>query len=307
MRVSARQSEGESDMRLAFLGLGRMGQAMAACLVKAGYHLVVHNRNMDKTVPLEALGAKAAASPAEAVAGADIVFTMLADDAALAAVMDRATMDCMKDGTIHVAMGTHSVAFAGNMAREQVKQGGIYLACPVFGRPDAAVAGNLKLCLAGDAGGKTVARPALACLGEVWDFGDAPAGANAVKLGVNFLLASMIELLGEAFSFTEKNGISPEQFYSFISTTMLSAPVVKTYGRLILDAGFDEPGFTVSLGAKDIRLVREAARASRVPMPAAALLEERFLRLLARGWDGKDWSVVAHSQREDAGLTGARL
>jgi 3-hydroxyisobutyrate dehydrogenase-like beta-hydroxyacid dehydrogenase len=124
-----------------------------------------------------------------------------------------------------------------------------------------------------------------------------------VKLAVNFLLAAMIELLGEAFSFTEKNGVPPEQFYSFISTTMLNAPVVRTYGRLILDAGFDEPGLTVSLGAKDIRMVREAARQAHVPLPVAALLEERFLRLLARGWSEKDWSVAAYSQREDAGLT----
>ena len=289
-------------MKLAFLGLGLMGQGMAACLARAGHSLRVYNRNREKCGPLEALGAKAFADPAQAADGADIVFTMLADDAALSAVMTDAVITAMAPGGVHVSMSTISVALAASMTEKHTVLGRGYVACPVFGRPDAAAAGELRLCLAGAGEHKNIVAAYLPPMGECRDFGEIPSAGNAVKLAGNFMLAAMIETLGEAYAFLEKNGAEPERFYDFITTAMFAAPAVRNYGRIILDAAFDPPGFKAWLGAKDIGLVRAAAKDSKTPMPLAALMEERFLRVLAKGWGDKDWTIVTRSQREDAGL-----
>ncbi len=289
-------------MKLTFLGLGHMGQGMAACLLRAGNPLTVYNRTAEKCASLTALGAESAATAAEAARGADIVFSMLADDAALAALVDDVLLSAMAPGAVHVSMSTVSTRITDEMTAKHARHQRGFLACPVFGRPDAAADGTLRLCLAGPAEEKERVRPLLAFMGEVWDFGAIPSGAVAVKLAGNFMLSTLIETLSEAYSFTEKHGVAPESFYNLMSNTLLAAPAVKLYGRLILDARFDEAGFAAALGAKDIGLVRDAARRSRTPMPIAALVEDRFLRLLARGWGKRDWSVLSRLQREDAGL-----
>ncbi|MCC8193689.1 MAG: NAD(P)-dependent oxidoreductase [Deltaproteobacteria bacterium] len=289
-------------MKLAFLGLGRMGQGMAARLAGIGHDLTVYNRGVEKTVPLEKLGAKVAQTPADAVAGAEIVFTILANDEALQSVMDEAVLTAMAPGGVHVSMSTVSTRLAATLAKTHKAAGRVYLACPVFGRPDVAAAGALRLCLAGPAAGRETVKPLLARFGEVTDFGDDPVAAHAVKLAGNFMIATVIETLGEAFTLLEKNNASPETFYDLISNAMFACPMVRNYGRILLDGEFDTAGFTAELGAKDVRLIRDAARMSETPMPLAAVLEERFTRILARGWDAKDWTVVARCQREDAGL-----
>jgi 3-hydroxyisobutyrate dehydrogenase-like beta-hydroxyacid dehydrogenase len=139
-------------------------------------------------------------------------------------------------------------------------------------------------------------------MGPIYDMGERAAGANAVKITGNFLISSTIEMMAEAFSLVEKNGISPETFFELVSNTNFSCPVVKIYGRLILDERFEPAGFKASLAAKDVGLVRAAAKGSRTPMPMASLVEDRFLRILARGWQDRDWSVIGRHQREDAGL-----
>lgn len=289
-------------MKLAFLGIGQMGLGMAGRLAQAGLDLCVYNRNIEKCAPLEALGAKVAKTPGEAVADAGIVFTMLADDEALLSVVSNDTLKKMPEDAIHVSMSTISTTLAAKMAENHRRRHRKYLACPVFGRPDAAAAGQLRLCISGDADVKAQVLPYLTPMGEVWDFGDSDTGANIVKLAGNFMIGSLVELLGEAFSLVEKNGVSPQEFARFITSTMFAAPAIQTYSKLILDADFDNPGFTARLAAKDMGLVREAARTSSTPMPIAAIVEDRYLRALGRGWGDKDISVISHGQREDAGL-----
>ncbi|MDR1311842.1 MAG: NAD(P)-dependent oxidoreductase [Burkholderiaceae bacterium] len=289
-------------MELSFLGIGKMGYGMARNLLDAGARVCVYNRTRTRCAPLEALGARAAETPEATVIGADIVFTMLSDDAALNATMRDEVIACMKPGAVHVSMSTISPMTSAQMEKRHIHQGSLYLACPVFGRPDAAAAGQLRLCLSGDEAAKKKVAPHLKSMGEVWDFGASPGNANVIKLAGNFMLASLIELLGEAYTFVESAGGEPALFHHFISSTMLSAPAVKNYGQFILDADFDKAGFTATLGAKDIRLVRDTARAHCTPLPIASLLEDRFLRTLARGWAEKDWSSIIQNQRDDAGL-----
>ena len=289
-------------MKLAFMGLGRMGQGMASRLVASGCDVTVYNRSADKTAPLKALGAQVAQTPAEAAAGADIVFTILANDNSLETVMGKETVNAMAPGGIHISMGTVGTKLAAAMAAAHDAMGRVYLSCPVFGRPDAAAAGQLRLCLAGPAGARQTVKPVLSLLGELWEFGDDPVSAHAVKLAGNFMIAVSIEMMGEAFALLEKSNASPEKFFELISSTIFACPIIKNYGRMVLNGSFDTAGFTANLGAKDVTLVRDAARLTETPMPLAAVLEDRFLRILARGWGEKDWTVVGRAPRDDAGL-----
>jgi 3-hydroxyisobutyrate dehydrogenase-like beta-hydroxyacid dehydrogenase len=289
-------------MKAVFLGLGRMGGNMARRIAQAGLPLDVYNRDGQKSAPFAALGVTVHAGLDEAVANADIVFTMLTDDAALKEVMTEERLAALSPGGVHVSMSTISVGLAAGMADEHERLGRGYVACPVFGRPDAAAGGTLRLCLAGRAQWKQKITPYLEPMGEIRDLGDVPAGANAVKLAGNFMISALMEMLSEAFTLVENSGVAPEKFYELMSTTLFNAPAVKTYGRLVLDGVFEPAGFAARLGAKDIGLVREAARRVHTPMPLASLLEDRFLRALARGLGEKDWSVIGRLQREDAGL-----
>ncbi|WAW10209.1 NAD-binding protein [Oxalobacter vibrioformis] len=216
--------------------------------------------------------------------------------------MSRETFKSMSAGAIHVSMSTISTSMASPMMESHAKHKRGYLACPVFGRPDTAAAGKLRLCLSGDPVLKEKIMPYLSPMGEVWDFGESPVGANVIKLAGNFMICSMVELLSEAFSLVESHEMSPMEFSRFISTALFSAPIVQTYSRLILEADFDNAGFTARLAAKDMGLVRDAAKAGNTPMAFAAIVENRFLSAIAKGRGEKDMSVISHAQREDAGL-----
>jgi 3-hydroxyisobutyrate dehydrogenase-like beta-hydroxyacid dehydrogenase len=280
-----------------------MGAGMAAALAKSGADLTVYNRTPEKTAPLAALNAKVARTLAEAVRGATVVLTMLSDDDSVLSLFDDGIISFFDRSAVHVSMTTVSPACARELAARHARGGSGFLSCPVFGRPDAAAAGALRLCISGPSDLRASVGPLLKPMGELWDFGDDPAASPTVKLAGNFLIATTVELLGEAFSFVEKNGVAAEAFYTLMTSTLFAAPAFKNYGRLILDQGYETAGFKCALGAKDVFLLKETAKASRVPLPLASVVEDRMLRALARGWGDKDWTVLSRGQREDAGLT----
>jgi 3-hydroxyisobutyrate dehydrogenase-like beta-hydroxyacid dehydrogenase len=200
-------------------------------------------------------------------------------------------------------MSTISPATVTDLKQLHQEYGVHYLACPVFGRPDAARAGKLWLCLAGDDQAKTRVRSLLEVLGQgVYDFGSKPEAANVAKLARNFLIASSIEAMAEAFSLAEKNGVDAVKVHSLLTETLFACPIFQNYGKIIIEERYEPPGFTLALGAKDIRLVRDTARNSNIPMPLAALLEDRFLRCLANGRAHMDWTAIAIDQRVGSGL-----
>ncbi|MGA7981141.1 MAG: NAD(P)-dependent oxidoreductase [Chromatiaceae bacterium] len=290
---------------IAFFGLGRMGGEMAKRLIDAGYHLTVYNRSPEKAKALADKGARHASRPAEAVSAGGVLVTMVADDQAQRALVSDDVLAALGPGGVHLAMSTVSPAAAEAAVERHREYGVDYLACPVFGRPDAAAAGKLWLCLAGPEAPKTRVGPLLDVLGQgVFDFGEAPASANVVKISGNFLIASAIEAMAEALSLCEKNGVAPDRMYELFSQTLFACPIYQNYGRAIVEKRFSPPGFALATGAKDVRLVRDAARAAQVPMPFASLLEDRFLRSLANGRAGLDWTGIALDQRESAGLPG---
>jgi 3-hydroxyisobutyrate dehydrogenase-like beta-hydroxyacid dehydrogenase len=290
-------------MKIGFIGLGRMGAAMAANLVKAGHEVSVFNRSPGKISPLVKLGAHEAADVAGACGG-DAVITMLADDDAASdiALGPGGLIENLPKGAIHVSMSTISVALSKRLTQAHAKAGQRYVAAPVFGRPDAAAAAKLFIVAAGDAATIDVCQPLFRAMGQqTFPIGTEPSAANLVKLSGNFLMASAIEALGEAVALIGKAGIDRHAYIELLTSSIFNSPVYKIYGGLIAQGQFEPAAFAAPLGYKDIRLALAAAESLRVPMPLGSLLHDRFLRLLAQGGNHLDWSAVGGLAAQDAG------
>ena len=291
-------------MKVGFIGLGRMGAGMAARLLKAGHEVTVYNRTPAKAEALVARGAKAAGDVSDACRG-DAVITMLADDTAVESVVfgEGGILDRLPDGAIHVSSSTISVALSDRLAQEHAAAGQRYVAAPVFGRPDAAAAGELFVIAAGEPSAVEAAAPLFGAIGKkTFVVADRPSSANLVKLSGNFLLASVIESLGEALALAEKGGIDRRRYLEILTSSLFDLPVYKNYGGLIISGKFEPAGFAAPLGLKDIRLGLAAAEDLHVPMPLAGLLHDRFLTLLAGGGERLDWSAIGKLPARDAGL-----
>lgn len=292
-------------MQLGFIGLGRMGAGMAANLVKAGHELVVYNRSPDKAAPLVALGATAAGHVAGACRG-EAVVTMLADDDAVesTAFGESGIIEALAPGAIHVSCSTISVELSRRLAEAHARAGQGYVAAPVFGRPEAAAAAKLFVVACGAPDAVECARPLLDAIGQrTFVMSPQPEAANLVKLSGNFLIAAVIESLGEAMALVGKGGIDQHAYLDFLTSTLFTAPVYRTYGAMIAERRFEPAGFAAPLGQKDIRLALAAAEALRTPMPLASLLRDRFLTLLAQGGEALDWSAIGYLAAQDAGAT----
>jgi 3-hydroxyisobutyrate dehydrogenase-like beta-hydroxyacid dehydrogenase len=293
-------------MKLGFIGLGRMGTAMAANLIKAGHDVSVFNRSPGKSGSLIDLGAHQAANLSD-MCDREVVITMLADDDAAAAIAlgEGGLIAHLPKGAIHLSMSTISVALSKRLTSAHAQAGQRYVAAPVFGRPDAAAAAKLFIVAAGDPATVNSCQPLFGVMGQkAFTMGTEPSSANLVKLSGNFLLASAIEGLGEAVALIAKAGIDPRSYIEFLTSTVFDVPAYKLYGGLIALRKFEPAAFAAPLGYKDIRLTLAAAESLRVPMPLGSLLHDRFLRLLAQGGDKLDWAAVGGLAAQDAAMNG---
>ncbi len=294
-------------MKIAFLGLGNMGLPMARNLLRAGHQLTIYNRTRSKAEPLRSDGANVAGSPAEAVGGAEIVFTMVADDAALEQVMSEQTLAAMAKASIHVSASTVSVALVERLTGMHASNGQQQVSAPVFGRPEAAEAAKLFVIAAGARDSVDKCQPLFDVLGQrTFVVGADPKLANVIKLSGNFMIMSVIEALGEALALTRKYGIDPAFSVDLLTSTLFNAPVYKTYGNLIAREQFDPPGFALRLGFKDVRLALAAAEAASVPMPVASIIHDHALSAVANGMSELDWAALAKVAAQNAGLGPSR-
>jgi 3-hydroxyisobutyrate dehydrogenase-like beta-hydroxyacid dehydrogenase len=293
-------------MKVGFIGLGRMGAGMAASLLRAGYEVTVYNRSTGKDQALVEQGARAATQVADACWG-DAVITMLADDDAVEGLVfgEKGVLISLGKGAIHVSMSTISVDLSSRLATAHARAGQRFVAAPVFGRPEAAAAAKLFIVAAGAPAALGACSPLFEALGQRTLFlGEEPPAANLVKLSGNFLSASVIEALGEAVALVGKAGIDRREYINFLTSTLFTAPIYKTYGTMIAEGKFVPAGFAAPLGYKDIRLTLAAAEGLRVPMPLASLLHDRFLALLAQHGEALDWSAIGQLAAKDAGHQG---
>lgn len=290
-------------MKVGFIGLGQMGSGMAARLIEAGHHVTVYNRTPEKAQPLREKGAEVARRVSDACNG-DAVFTMLANDDAVEDVVfgENGILGHLGRGAVHISSSTISVALAERLAAAHAKAGQRFVAAPVFGRPDVAAAGNLSVLAAGKRDAIESVAPLLDAIGQrTFTVSEKPEAAALVKLTGNFLIASLIESLGEALALVDKGGVDRRECLDVLTSTLFNVPVYKNYGGLIAERKFEPAGFAAPLGQKDIRLTLAAAEDLRVPMPIASLLRDRFIRLIANGGENLDWSAIGDLASIDAG------
>jgi 3-hydroxyisobutyrate dehydrogenase-like beta-hydroxyacid dehydrogenase len=300
-------------MKVGFIGLGNMGQAMARNIARAGHQLTVYNRTRGRADELRADGARVAVSPYDAALNADVLITMLANDEAVEAVLfgthhtgsqeARGALHGLRPGTVHISMSTISVALSKRLAEVHAAAGQAYIAAPVFGRPDVAAAAKLWVVAAGAADQLERCRPVFVVISQsLCIVGEEPWTANVVKLAGNFAIAAMLEALGEAFALVRKSGVEVHQFLQIINSALFKSPLYENYGSIIADERYEPAGLKLALGLKDVRLALEAADAAATPMPLASLIRDHFLPAIAHGQGEIDWAGLARVIAENAGL-----
>jgi 3-hydroxyisobutyrate dehydrogenase-like beta-hydroxyacid dehydrogenase len=291
-------------MEIGFIGLGSMGEPMARNLIKAGHTLKVYNRTRSRAEAMVGEGASAAETPAAACTSG-VVASMLADDAALQEVVfgKHGVLEGLPRGGVHISHSTISTDISRRLVEAHRQQGQHFVAAPVFGRPDAAQAARLIVVAAGPPEAIERCHPALEAIGRrLFVIGpDAPA-ANTVKLAGNFLIASMIETLSEAFALLRKSGVDPKVFLEIMVGSFFQSPVYENYGKIIAEQRYEPAGFKLRLGLKDVRLMMAAADEAAAPMPIASLIHDNLLSGVAQGLGELDWSAVARVAALKSGL-----
>ena len=290
-------------MKIGFIGLGNMGAAMAANLLKAGHELTVWNRSTAKSQGLVADGARLAGTVADA-SGGDLVLTMLANDAAVEEVVFGAHgILSRQTSALHVSLSTISVELADRLERTHREAGRGYVSAPVFGRPAAAAEGKLFIAAAGPPDALLRCEPAFAAMSQrVFTLGDKPSAANVVKLCGNFMILAAIESMAEAMALGQKSGVDKSRLLEVLIGTLFGSPLYQLYGRLIVEGRFRPAGFAAALGFKDMSLVAGAASAVRVPMPVLGVLRDHLLDVMAHEGDDADWSAIAAAVDRGAAL-----
>jgi len=289
-----------SLMKIAFLGLGKMGVPIVQQLLQAGHSVAAWNRTPR---PPDTLGIPAAHvqnSVAAAVAGCEVVFTMLADDDATEAVAfgPEGMIAALARQATHIALGTLSVALSRRLMEAHAQAGQRYIAAPVFGRPNVAAQGKLWIVAAGESATVEEIRPLLLSLGRgLTIVGSEPWQAHAFKLAGNMLIASMVQSLSEAFVFATATNLDPEVFLTTINEALFQSPMYANYGHLMLHPP-QQPGATVALGAKDTRLLREAAKALEIRLGLADYLQEQLNAAIAGDLGNIDWAVGQYRMAE---------
>ena len=288
------------SLTIAFIGLGRIGSGIAKNVQASGCRFVVYNRTPQKTQPFVAAGAKAARTPREAASAADFVITSLMDDQSVLDTLSGAdgVLAGMLPDAIHIGTSTISPTATTRIAALHQQHGSYYLAAPVLGRPDAAAAARLLTFVAGRREIVERARPVLETYTQrIFDLGEDHSRAAAMKLTANFFAVSMLELMGQAFTFAEKRGVL-EPMTDLMKTFL--APMGEYIDR-IATRRYDNPGFTLDAGLKDVRLMLQAAGEVNVPLPLASLIRDKCLAAEARGFGQQDWCVFTEISRLEAG------
>jgi len=200
-------------------------------------------------------------------------------------------MDALEPGALHISCSTISVALSEKLTAEHARRGHLFVAAPVFGRPNVAEDGRLWIVAAGADDAVAAARPLLAAFSRgISVVGTEPRKAHAVKLGGNFLISAMIHSLSESFVYAASQDIEPRAFLEAVNSALFQSPFYSSYGNVMLHPP-ESPGATIDLGAKDLRLLREAAASRHTRLSLADNLAEVFAEAQRSGFGGEDWAV----------------
>ncbi|MGH9297019.1 MAG: NAD(P)-dependent oxidoreductase [Acidimicrobiales bacterium] len=285
-------------MRIAVLGMGRMGHAVAGRLVDGGHDVTVWNRSPGKADSIVSKGASKAQTPAGAAAGAEVVVTSLADDAAVLDVVRGEAADDSSgllgafeenSGSILVDMSTVSPETAEALAE---LAHGRSLASPILGAPGAVAAGEAVYLVSGPKPCHDAASQMFATLSErVQYLGEDVKSALQLKLLANYLLLSAVAVLGEIIPVAQAVGLPEDVLRGFLESSPLVAPALRNRLEALL-SGKHEGWFTTTLGAKDTRLAEELAMRQGLRLPVADLVKRRYEEAAAAGYADADLTAV---------------
>lgn len=290
-------------MNIAFIGLGTMGAPMAKRLLQAGHHLTVHNRTRQREEPLAALGAARAASPAEAAAGAELVFTMISDtpDVRQVVLGEHGAIHSMAPGSVLVDMSTISPAATREIAAQLAKRGIEMLDAPVSGGSEGAKQGTLSIMVGGQAEVLARAQPALEALGQTITL-VGPLGSGQVTKAINqVIIAGTYAAVAEGMALGLAAGIDLEAAHRALTGGAAGSWVLNQRAGNMIENRYPL-GFRVRLHLKDLGIAREAAQELGVPIPVAGYVEQLEVGLVKRGYGDEDVSAIARAVREAAGL-----
>jgi 3-hydroxyisobutyrate dehydrogenase-like beta-hydroxyacid dehydrogenase len=281
-------------MNVGFIGLGTMGQGMAANLLKSGLALTVFNRTRSKADKLVEQGARFAGSMEE-LGECDAVFTMVSDDRALRSIcFEQGLLDSIKPGAAHISSSTISLELARELITQHADRSQEFVGAPVSGRGDFAREGRLFVITAGKAEVVTRCKPLFEAIGQKsMYFGDDPTAAVIVKLAVNLMIAGTIGIIAEAYNMVGRFGIAKTEFHDFVTSGLFSAPVFHAYGGMIASDQYQPANFPTPLGLKDLKLALAAAEETATPLPIGSVVRDELLATLARGYHDLDWSSLA--------------
>ena len=292
-------------MKIGFMGLGAMGQAMATRLLDAGYELVVYNRTKEKTRPFVEKGAKAAETPAALAAQVDLIISMLFDDATTQAACfgEHGIATTMRPGMVHICCSTLSLDQIRLLRDGHAERGQSFLMANVLGRPPAAHAGELFVLAAGEVALIERYEPVFACIGQrLFVVGPDPLQAGLIKLSLNFMIYTTIEQMAEVFVLNEKLGTDPSVVFDIMTNSFFTAPVHRNYGSLMVARAYDNPGAPMSLGLKDVEMVISAAAELDANIPYANIVRDRMNSSIAAGDKARDFVALIEQVRRENGI-----
>ena len=292
-------------MRVGFIGLGRMGRGMARRILDAGHDVAVYDVVRSMVDEFAGYGARAATSVAEVCHRAEVVVTMLVEDATVVDIVVRpgGVRDSLPSGSIHLAMGTYGVGAIRTLGHAHAQRGQTLVAAPVLGRPDLAASGQLGIVSAGPADAVQACAPLLDVIGRrTFHAGDEPEAATAIKLANNLVLGCAMVAMAEGFSLIRKYGVDPQVLYDVMTEGLFSAPAYKGYGKTMVDRSWDKVGSPITVGLKDANLIQAAADLARVPLPSLNVYRDRLLGAVAHGDGDRDQAALALEQERACGL-----
>jgi 3-hydroxyisobutyrate dehydrogenase-like beta-hydroxyacid dehydrogenase len=289
--------------KIAYLGMGTMGGGMAANLLKSGYPVTAWNRTAERCAPLVAKGAQQAASPAEAVAGADLVMYCLSDDAAVEDLVwgSGGLLAAVQPGQIVVDMTTLHPDTSRKEAAAYEAIGARFLDAPVFGSKNEAAAGGLWVVVGGDKGLYQEVLPVLEALSETTHYMGVNGQGASMKLVGNLLVAAQLEALGEAMVLATRAGLDPEDVLGVLHVTDFKSPIFDGVGETLIRRDF-ETNFALKLMLKDANLIARFAQDLNVPVPAAAATREVIKGAINKGWGEENASAFIRNLEEQAGV-----
>jgi 3-hydroxyisobutyrate dehydrogenase len=275
-------------MQVALLGTGTMGAPMGRRLLATGLSLRAWNRTRARAEPLAAEGAVVCETPAAAVAGADVVVTMLADAPAVEAAVDGLDLG----GAVWAQMSTVGVAATERLA---ARGGDGFVDAPVLGSKPQAEGGQLTVLASGAARGRCA--PVFDAVGaRTIDLGDAPGAGTKLKLVLNHWVVALVEGVAETVALAEGLGLAPQAFLDVIDGGPMGPPYAALKARMMLEREYPA-SFSLRLAHKDAGLIVEAADAAGLDLPLPALVRERMGRAIAAGHADEDFAATVEASR----------